>query len=371
MRITFFTETFLPMTDGVVTRLTATVSRLVQMGHEVMVFAPGKGEDYYQGARVVRLPGLPLIIYPEKQVTLPHPLLAKELDRFQPDVVHAVNPINLGAYGVYLARKKGYPLVSSYHTNVAAYVGYYGLGFLEPVAWKIILSLHNRSRLNLCTSKKVKAELSERGVERLKVWDKGIDTESFSPNYAAAGMRERLSGGLPQRTIFLYVGRLGYEKNLEQLRKALEALPESCLALVGDGPARSHLEKVFHGTNTIFTGFLYGRELASAYASADVFVLPSTTETLGLVLLEAMASGLPVIATAQGPPAELVTHGETGLLFNEQAAPSLLQAMYSLSQDAGLRQKLGRQALEAARLLDWRQPTEQLVQYYSEAIQGD
>ncbi|MCF8010850.1 MAG: glycosyltransferase family 1 protein [Clostridiales bacterium] len=368
MRIAIFTETFLPMTDGIVTRLTASINQLLELGEEVMILAPGKEEGEYKGAPVIRVPGIPLIVYPEKQFTFPHPVISKALKEFQPDIIHSVNPVNLGAYGVYYAKKHNLPLIGSYHTNTIDYLNYYKLSFLKPMGWKYIRWLHNQSLFNLCTSKKTQQELKKQGINRVYYWEKGVDTEKFSPRYASHEMRYKLSGGQPEKTLFISVGRLGYEKELEKLRPALDYIPNSCLALVGDGPARKYLEEVFQGTNTVFTGFLYGEELAAAYASSDVFVLPSTTETLGLVLLEAMACGIPAIAVNNGPPAEIVKDEVSGSVFSETGEPGIVQVMSHLAEDKDLRQNLGENALKICKKeFGWRKPTLQLLDYYYQA----
>lgn len=368
MKIAMFTETFLPLTDGIVTRLTATIDILREEGHDILIFAPEGGISEYKGAQVVGLKGVPLFVYPEKQFTFPSTKILKALRAFQPDVVHAVNPMNIGAYGIYYAKKLGLPLVSSYHTNVAAYTRYYKIGFLESTTWAYIRGLHNHSQLNLATSSTIVQELRERGIHRVHLWDRGVDRSKFGPSYATQKMREQLSGGHPDNIIFLYVGRLGHEKGLERLRPALDAHPHISLALVGDGPAREELENLYAGTRTQFLGFLHGEKLAEAYASADVFVFPSTTETLGLVLMEAMASRLPIIAAKSGPTEEMLTDGESALLFQPNDPHSLTQAMVSMAENPELRQRLADAAYKLSEGLDWHKPTQQLLQYYKKAI---
>lgn len=372
MNIAIFTETFVPLTDGIVTRLKHTIDILLEEGHQVVVFAPERGLDRYGGAEIVGLKGAPLLVYPEKQISFPSFRIGKKIGRFKPDLIHAVNPINIGAYGIYYAKKCGIPLISSYHTNVAAYTHYYRVGFLEPVVWSVIRFLHNQSMLNLATSASVVQALRRQGIRRLHLWERGVDRRQFGPAYKNGHMRHRLSDGKPEKLIFLYVGRLGPEKQLERLRPMLDLGPDVCLAFVGDGPARPALEKVFHGTATTFLGVLHGRQLAEAYASSDVFIFPSTSETLGLVLMEAMASGLPIIAADSGPTRELLLDEQSGqaggLLFDPADPHQLLTAARTLLEQPALRRQLGAQAYRLAENLDWRNPTLQLIQYYKKAI---
>lgn len=159
----------------------------------------------------------------------------------------------------------------------------------------------------------------------MRLWKRGVDPELFGPHRSSETMRLRLSGGEPEKRLLLYVGRLAAEKEIERLRDLLTASSGFRLAVVGDGPHRPELEAYFAGTGTVFTGFLHGTELAEAYASSDVFAFPSATETLGLVLLEAMASGLPVIAAASAPTREQVAEGTTGFLYEPGAADGLVK----------------------------------------------
>ena len=169
------------------------------------------------------------------------------------------------------------------------------------------------AELNLCTSRATLETLQQHGIQRLQLWPYGIETDRFHPSKADDRWRWRLSGGHPDRVILLFVGRLAKEKTVERLLAAVRGQDHVALAIVGDGPLRARLERAFADTPTTFLGFLHGEELASAYASADIFALPSETETLGLVTLEAHASGLPVIAADSPAARELIRDGVDGL----------------------------------------------------------
>ncbi|HEY9596831.1 MAG TPA: glycosyltransferase family 1 protein, partial [Cyanophyceae cyanobacterium] len=316
MRIALFTETFLPKVDGIVTRLRHTVEHLQRSGNQVLVVAPDGGLTEYKGAKIYGVTGFPLPLYPELKLALPRPSIGIALEKFRPDLVHVVNPAVLGLAGVYYAKTMQIPLVASYHTHLPQYLQHYGLAMLEGVLWELIKATHNQAQLNLCTSTVMVQELREHGIERLDLWQRGVDTETFHPELASRDMRSHLSQGHPESPLLLYVGRLGAEKEIERIKPILESIPGARLALVGDGPNRSALEKHFAGTPTHFVGYLKGKELGSAYASADAFIFPSRTETLGLVLLEAMAAGCPVVAARSGGIPDIVTDGENGYLFD-------------------------------------------------------
>jgi len=370
LKIAFFTETFLPKVDGIVTRLTKTVQHLVAAGDEVLVFCPEGAPDVYMGARVVGVPAMPLPLYPELKLALPRPAVAEALDHFQPDLVHVVNPAVLGLGGIWLAKTKGYPLVASYHTHLPKYLEHYGMGMLEPLLWELLKAAHNQARLNLCTSTAMVQELSEKGIQHTDLWQRGVDTDLFRPELRSDPMRQRMLGGHSDTgKLLLYIGRLSAEKQIERIRPVLEAIPDARLALVGDGPHRQQLENHFRGLPATFVGYLAGEELASAYASGDAFVFPSSTETLGLVLLEAMAAGCPVVGARRGGIPDIVTDGVNGCLYepdgSDGGAASLTAAVERLLGDPQERQALRQAARSEAEQWGWAGATAQLRRYYS------
>jgi glycosyltransferase involved in cell wall biosynthesis len=366
VRIAFFTETFLPKVDGIVTRLTKTVEHLVAAGDEVLIFCPEGAPDTFLGARVVGVPALPLPLYPELKLALPRPAVSEALDRFQPDLVHVVNPAVLGLGGIWLARTRGLPLVASYHTHLPKYLEHYGMGMLEPLLWELLKTAHNQAQLNLCTSTAMVNELAAKGIQHTALWQRGVDTELFRPSLRSSAMRARLHGDHGDTgNLLLYIGRLSAEKQIERIRPVLTALPQTRLALVGDGPHRNQLERFFEGTATTFVGYLAGEDLASAYASGDAFLFPSSTETLGLVLLEAMAAGCPVVGANRGGIPDIVSHGDNGCLYDPDDPPSLIAAVNGLLGDEEARRTLRASAREEAERWNWASATEQLRGYYT------
>ncbi|MFN3360942.1 MAG: glycosyltransferase [Pseudanabaenaceae cyanobacterium] len=365
-RIAIFTETFVPKVDGIVTRLKYTVEYLVRLGDAVIVFAPDGGISEYKGAEVYGISGFPLPLYPELKLAIPHPGIGAKLEQFRPDIIHVVNPAVLGLGGLFFAKAMRIPLIASYHTHLPKYLQHYGLGFLEGTMWELIKTAHNSAALNLCTSTAMVAELRAHGVEVVDLWQRGVDTEQFHPRFRSLEMRRRLTQGHPEDHLLLYVGRLSAEKEIQRILPVLQAIPHSRLALVGDGPYRSELEQIFSGTPTHFVGYLQGDELASAFASSDVFLFPSRTETLGLVLLEAMAAGCPVVAARAGGIPDIVTDGENGYLFDPQQEDGLIKATQALlGQDTtSLRE---RARLEAEKW-SWEAATKQLQHYYDKVI---
>jgi glycosyltransferase involved in cell wall biosynthesis len=297
-----------------------------------------------------------------------NPRVGQALKKFEPDLIHAVNPFVLGSGAPFYSQRLGLPLVASYHTNVTTYARFYGLGIGERAGRWWTRTLHNRAHVNLCTSETTRKYLGENGVERLYVWPQGVDTVRFHPKKRSDEWRFKLSSGRPESPVLLYVGRLGREKNIGSLKAVLHAMPDVRLALVGDGPARGELEEEFAGMPAVFSGTRRGAELTAAYASADVLVFPSTTETLGLAMLEALSSGLPVVAARAGAAHEVVEEGVNGLLYEPEDRDSLVETVRRVLEDGELRARLGEGARATAETRDWEAATRALRRYYEMAL---
>ena len=371
LRVALFTETFLPRIDGTVTRLCNTIRHLCGLGHQVVVFAPKSDIADFEGARIHGVPGFPFPLYPELKLAIPRPSIGKALETFRPDLIHAFHPVLLGLSAFHYSSAHRVPLVISYHAQLPKWLHYYGLGSLEPLAWRGIRSGYNRADLVLATSQVMQDLLKKRGLRHVELWRRGVDTQFFHPQYASREMRIRLTQGHPEDKLVIYVGRLSAEKEIEQCRSLLDALPGVRLALVGDGPHRSKLEQVFSGTPTYFAGYLKGSELAAAFASADVFFMPSRTETLGLVLLEAMAAGCPVVAVAAGGIVDIVQDGITGRLYDPSSPSDAISAVRQLLSDASSHESMRRQARLDAEQWSWAAATRQLESFYRDILQKD
>lgn len=374
MRIAIVTEVFLPKIDGVVTRLTRTLDHLAAMGHEVRIFATGKAPDTYAGFEVTRIPSLSLWVYPEIKFGLPTWSFFKEIREFDPDVIHAVNPIWTAALGVFAAQRDAVPLVASFHTNVPEYVDALGIGWTRPLTEAALKYLHNQAAVNLCTSGPMVDKAREVGIRNVKLWPKAVDTETYHPSRATTDMRHRLTGGNPDAPLLTYIGRVSKEKDLERLNNVMRLVRAECgdarLAIVGDGPFLDELKDTFDTSYTVFTGYLSGEELAAAFATGDVFLFPSATETLGLVALESFASGVPVIGTRAGGIPFVIEEGVTGLLIDPDAEDAAwAHAAVDLLQDSARREEMGAAARREAEKYSWVESTQALLAAYEEAIE--
>ncbi|HJZ49319.1 MAG TPA: glycosyltransferase family 1 protein [Roseiflexaceae bacterium] len=368
MRIAIFTETFLPKLDGIVSILCLALRRLNERGHQAIVFGPADMPDEYAGARCVGTGGPRFPLYPEVRMNLPTRRIGRALRAFRPDLVHVVNPIFLGPTGIAYARRLGLPLLASYHTDVPGYAKFYGYPWGEKLLWWLFRSLHNTADVNLVPSTYILQQVRAHGFRRVRWWRRGIDIERFRPTPRDPAMRARLTGGHPDEFLALYVGRIAKEKGVERLRGPLDSLPGVRLALVGGGPEMEQIRSFYAGRPTVFTGFLDGEELVSAFASADALLFPSTNETFGLVALEAMACGLPVIAGMSGGLVDILEDGVNALICDPEDPRSIAACLARLQHDSELRARLREGALQHARSRSWRTTMDQLIDYYTLAM---
>jgi glycosyltransferase involved in cell wall biosynthesis len=373
MRIAIIAEVFLPKIDGVVNRTLNLIRHLHDFGDELMVFCPRDRGCSQCPVPVVDVPSFSFPLYPEYRIGLPGRELARAVKRFAPDVLHYVNPFAFGFRCHDLLRKAGVrtPSVLSFHTLYGEFVKQYkALKPLSLLLWWLMREYHNRADVNLTVSGIMQEDLVRRGFRRVELWPPAVDTDLFHPGRRSAAMRARLSGGLPDRPLLVTVSRLAPEKNVGFLADVLRAFPGACLGVVGDGPARAELERRFAGTDTCFVGYLKGEELAAAYAAADAFVYASEMETMGNVVLEAMACGCAVVAPRAGGIPSLVSHGQTGYLYSPGDLGDAVRWTRGVLDDARLRGRVGQEARRAVEGRNWEQSVGRVRQVYAEAIKG-
>lgn len=351
MRILVATDSFPPKIDGVADTAATAAGTLVRLGHEVCVLAPASGARELEGSRVLRVESVPAPLYPELRLGVGLDRVVRAARR-RWDGAIVLTPGPIGATTA-LALRRGVPMLHIYTTDIPRYLKAYGLHGLAGPAAALLRRMANRSIRTLCPTEFVRKELEACGFPRLEVWGRGVDTRLFRPSRRSAAMRARLSAGEPGAPILLYVGRLAREKQLEVLAEVADSLPGARLALVGDGPERAALERLLSGRRAVFTGYLRGAELAEAFASADVFVFPSTTDTFGQVVLQAMASGVPPVVVTGSAPAEFVPAGVCGLHAAPGRPGAIVSAVRRLVEDPGLRASMGTAAAEWARRFSW------------------
>ncbi|QDV33622.1 glycosyltransferase family 4 protein [Tautonia plasticadhaerens] len=359
MRITIVTETYVPQVNGVSRTLSQLVRTLEQGGDAVQVIHPDYGKPP-DAARCHRVPSLRIPFYPDLHLPIPpYRGVRTAIDRFRPDLIHVATEATLGlAVHRYAARRR-IPIVSSFHTNFDQYSDHYRVGWARGLIWRYLRWFHNRTLETYVPSRATMLGLQRRGFRNLVLWPRGVDASLFRPDRPGREAVRRSLGFEADDVVIAYVGRVAVEKNVDYLAEALAEVarrfPRARPLIIGDGPARPGLEERLGGLAT-FVGFRSGDELADSYAAADVFAFASRTETFGNVVLEAMASGLPAVVLAEGGPAEIVRHGETGLAIDPDSPPSTFAgAILALAEDGPLRRRLAAQARDHARSQSWEQ----------------
>jgi len=336
MKLALVTETFPPEVNGVAMTLSRLTEGLVHRGHAVEVIRPRQKGEIVKARIADRLlspdpllseylvPGIPIPFYNALRMGLPVRLtLARRWRKSPPDVVHVATEGPLGLAALFAARKVGIPVTSTFHTNFHAYGGHYGLRVLRGAALGYLRWFHNRTRCTMVPTDQGRAQLAEAGFERLGVLARGVDARQFSPEKRSPALRASWGVGATDPVI-VYVGRLAAEKNLGLAVEAFLAMqsttPAAKFVLVGDGPEREPMARRY--PHFVWAGVQRGEELARHYASADVFIFPSTTETFGNVVTEALASGLVVLAYDYASTRQHVRDGENGyrVPFDDRAA---------------------------------------------------
>jgi sulfoquinovosyltransferase len=290
----------------------------------------------------------------------------------RPHIIHASSPGFLVLSAALISRMFSIPLLVSYHTHLPIYVRTYLpklFGLPEWIVWQWIRWVHHvLADLTIVTSPQIQQEFQQHGIDQVMVWPKGVDTNTFHPRYKDEAMRAIMTDGHKEDFLVVYVGRIATEKGLHLLPEIMNRLPPNVrLCCIGNGPYEEELRSLLLPTKrVVFTGPLQGRALSQAFASADVFVMPSPSETLGFVVLESMASGVPVVAARAGGLVDLIRDGETGFLVTPNDADEYANRIRQLQLDASLRDKMAQRARLDTETWSWTASMETLrMQYYS------
>lgn len=381
-RLLVCTDTYPPQVNGVSVVTSLTVEGLSRRGWECAVVAPrfparldagvfgggareGDSTQPVANERLTTVPSISLPIYPDIRVCLPSPWrVRRAISEFRPDIVHCATEGILGRLGQREALRRGIPVVTSYHTEFAQYARAYGVGWLYGPITRYVSAFHKRARRTYTPGGPARESLRANGVADVEVWGRGVDTERFRPSLRDESLRESL--GVRNRFAFLLVTRLAAEKGvhvvLDAYRRASARLaPDSTrLLIAGAGPERTALEATAP-PGAVFLGFVERqRALPILYASCDVFCYASTTETLGLVVLEAMSAGLPVIAAPAGGVADHLRDGINGIAYPAGDAEAMASAMISLANDPEGRAVLSNGARTTAEGLTWEMELDRL-----------
>jgi glycosyltransferase involved in cell wall biosynthesis len=349
MRIGIVTETYAPDVNGVALTVEALARGLIRRGHQVDLVRPIHPDDDARadpGMDVLTVEGAAIPKYAGLRFGLPARLRMERRWRSnRPDAIYVATEGPLGWSAVSAARRLGIPVATGFHTRFDFYAAHYGFGVLMPIVRQYLTRFHRRAQTTLVPTGQLAAELNDLGVHDVRVLRRAVDTVLFHPKHRDNALRETWGAG-EHAPVMLSVGRIAPEKNLhvvvDAYRALLRRVPEARCVIVGDGPGRAALQAA--NPDIIFTGTRMGHDLAACYASADLFVFPSLTETFGNVVLEAMASGVPVVAYAEAAAREFIRNGQNGLRVAPGNEGGLIERAAVLGADLSLCDAMGRAA---------------------------
>jgi glycosyltransferase involved in cell wall biosynthesis len=358
LRIAVVTETYPPEINGVARTVGLMVDALLARGHAVELVRPRQGSEPDSAGTALRqrlVAGLPIPMYPELRMGLAsRGFFERAWRERRPDLVHVVTEGPLGWTAVAAARRLGVPVSSDFHTNFHSYSRHYGFGLFARAVARYLRNLHNRTDCTLVPTAEMKADLEALSFERVMVVGRGVDSRLFNPGRRSEALRRSWGCG-GNDTVALHVGRIAPEKNVGLFAKAAEEMlaidPLVRVVLVGDGPQGASLRRQF--PDFVFAGMRTGEDLAAHYASADVFIFPSTTETFGNVTMEAMASGLAIVAYDYAAARQHLRHWVSGLLAPFGDASEFARMAGLLARGPQLRRRLGLEARHAAESVTW------------------
>lgn len=356
LRILLVSETYPPEINGVAMTTQRLVEGLRARGHWVGLARPRQAADgRADGHDTWTLPGLPIPNYPGLRLGLPAwRKVGRLIDGHQPDLVHVVTEGPLGWAALHAARRRGVPTTSGYHTHFDQYSGHYGPSWLTPWVTRWLDGLHRRCQATFVPTADLAAELAGRGIPNVQALGRGVDTRLFQPSRYSEALRARW-GVAADAPVCLYVGRLAPEKNLALVERTFAAVARrqagARMVWVGDGPSLAALRA--RHPDHVFAGPRVGEDLAAHYASADLFLFGSLSETWGNVLAEAMASGLAVVAYRRAAAAHLIVDGANGLAVPPGDSQAFIDAAMEAAAWPDLRRRLGREAARSTQALGW------------------
>jgi glycosyltransferase involved in cell wall biosynthesis len=373
MKIAIFTDTFFPDINGVARTLKQFTNYLDDQNIQYKVFAPDSHSNEYVSNQIRHFKSFSFFLYPECRLAFPNLLRIKsELQDFSPDIIHVATPFNVGLCGVYWGKKLNIPLVGSYHTDFDYYLKFYNLHFLSKILWKYMRWFHRPFKKLFVPSIETLSQLYRHGFSNLEIWSGGVDCKTFHPYYDKKAIREQY--GITKKYLLTYVGRLAPEKDVNTLMAIAKTLPTEINEqiqwfVIGDGPLREELQHK-GPSNMTFTGYITGEQLAQFYSASDLFVFPSPTETFGNVVIEALASGTPVIAANSGGVKNIIKTGVTGYLCEAGNVQEFINAILKLVENESLRMQLGLEGRNYALTKNWDHIFINLLWHYKDVIEG-
>lgn len=370
MRIALYTGTYIKDQDGATKTLYALTDSLLKRNIEIGIWSPAITPQERKGLSFFKLPSVPLILYRDYKLAFPFGRIKKQLMQYKPDLIQIAAPDFVGVYFLKFATKRNIPVVASCHTDWVSYLSYFHLAALTNRAWKALIWFYNKSDSVYAPTAIVADELKKRNVQHVKVWARGIDRNKYHPKHKSKKLREEWKAH--DRKIILYAGRFVWYKDLDVFSKVYSLFKEKgpkdvTFVLAGDGPIREELKRRMPDAH--FPGYLYDEELSKIYASADIFLFPSTTETLGNVVQEALSSGLPAVVSDIGGCREVVQRSNGGLVAKAKDPLSFYEKCKCLIEDEKLYLEKRENGIEFAEEQKWDKINGKLIDDFKDLIE--
>ena len=368
MRVALYTGTFQRDQDGVAKTIYRLVDTMVDRGMDLAVWSPLTTEGVDEGFTLHKVPSLSLPLYKDYRIGIPKGI-KRELDEFRPDIIHIATPDLVGRSFLRYGRRNGIPVVASYHTDFSSYLKYYHLTLLKGPLWRYLRWFHNGCSATFAPTRKVKKGLEGRGIRNVHVWSRGIDTSQYGPERRSEELRKRW--GMEGKTIILYSGRFVWYKDIDVFVGVHHELKRRYgdrvgFVLIGSGPREKDLKNSI--PDGFFPGYLTNESLWRAYASSDILLFPSVTETFGNVVLEASASGVPAVVSDVGGCMEIVEDSGGGIVAIAKDVGSFFKAVSRLIDDKGLYEKLRSSGLESCRERKWTRVNGKVLEVYDTLV---
>ncbi len=371
LKAAYFAGTMRPGHDGVTRVLYRLIDELNKNEITNIFFSPIIPSPEQQPSPMYRVPSFTFPLYKDYKFAIPGvKYFEKRLNEFQPDILHINSPCSLGYAAVRYGQKYNVPVVATYHTHFASYAKYYKIKALEPFSWNYFRSLYNKCQAVYVPSNPILQELKSHGLNTVQFLPHGVDTSVFNTRYKSVFWKRQI--GIENKIAILYTGRLVWEKDLRTFADTYNILKHQRddfeFVLAGDGPVRSELEELMPGAK--FLGYKSGKELSTIYASSDIFVFPSTTETFGNVTIEAMASGLPPICVREGGAYGIINDGKNGLIAEPKNPEDLAEKINILLDYPELRKIISQRAVQFANEQAWENIFKKLFAGYRDVVRN-
>lgn len=365
LKIALYAGMYIENKDGATKTLYHLTDSILKQKHTLSIWAFAVTPQHKRGLRLHKLWSIPFPFYRDYSVAFPWPRLKEDLAAFDPDIIHVAAPDLVGIYLVRYARRKKIPLVISYHTDFPSYLESYHIECLKKTLWKYFQWFYNQAAMVFVPTRQVESLLAKKCIRHTKIWSRGIDLNKFNPGFRSRELRQ--SWGAKDKIVILYSGRFVWYKDLDVFiriyRRFKKEGPHQVLfVLLGSGPIEADLKKAM--PDAVFPGYLTGENLSIAYASADIFLFPSTTETFGNVIQESLCSGVPAVVSDIGGCQEIVNYSQGGLVARSKDPDSFYRCCCRLIEDRDLYQTLRINGLTHFQDRSWDKINDRVISEY-------